>query len=277
MATLYIFGDESGTMPVNDADKPFVAATIAVLGKPPVLVPGSNDVKRMVDIFANFNLIPFAAVVKPYPGYGRILKAKYEKIKIMAQATRIVSGGQATYLDEKTRKDGFDLRNTVWSHAMSQSIANAVLNTLFTGSIDSIQIILDQKTMTPSMRQFFKEMIINRIGDGMKQFLKSIYFLSPTIVSEWEKRAHFSSKTTVISWSDESEELEEEFGLRLVDRFARKIYQAQIKPNSDIEEIFMKAGFEELIHDISRLLTRLDKGLIDHFRQVTGLPEPQLV
>ena len=262
-------------MPVDDADKPFVAATVAVLDNPPVLVPGSDDDEKMVEIFASLNIIPFAAIVKPYAGYGKILKAKYEKINVMARATRLTTGASASYLDEKTLREGFDLRNTVWGHAMVQAIANAVLNALFTNSVDAVQVILDRKTLTPSMRQFFKETIVNRIGEGTKQFLRSFLSVNPTVVSEWEDRVRFSSKTTVFSWSDESEEFEKQFGLRLADRFARKVYQAQITRQPGIEATLEAAGFEGFVRDISELVTRLDERLINNFKKKTGLPEPK--
>jgi hypothetical protein len=274
LATLYIFGDESGTMPINDADKPFVAATVAVLDNPPTLIPGSDDDEKMVEIFASLRIIPFAAIVKPYAGYGRVLKAKYDKIQVMARATRLVTGTRPPYLDDKTLKEGFDLRNTVWGHAMVQSVANAVLNTLFTNSIDAVEVILDRKTMTPPTRQFFKEIIIHRIGEGTKQFLRSIVALNPTVISEWESRVRFSSETTAFRWSDESEELEKQFGLRLADRFARKVYQARINPNPGIEEMLEAAGFEDFIRDITELVTRIDDRLVENFKKMTGLPEP---
>jgi len=275
LATLYIFGDESGTMPVDDADKPFVAATVAVLGDPPVLVRGSDDDKKMAGIFSSLNIVPFAAVVKPYPGYGKDLKSKYDKINVMARATRLTTGASAPYLDDKTLREGFDLRNTVWGHAMVQAIANAVLSILFTSPIEAVQIVLDRKTMTPSMRQFFRDVIVNRIGEGTKQFLRSFHPANPTVVSEWEDRVRFSSNTTMLSWSDESKELEQQFCLRLADRFARKIYQAQITGQHGITTILEGAGFEGFVKDISGLVTRLDMRLIDKFKNKTGLPEPK--
>jgi hypothetical protein len=262
-------------MPVDDADPPFVAATVAVLGNPPILVDGSDNDEKMAEIFASLSIIPFAAIVMPYPGYGIALKAKYDKINVMARVTRLITGVTAPYLDEKTLREGFDLRNTVWGHAMLQAIANAVLNTLFTNSVDAVQVILDRKTMTPSMRQFFKEMIVNRIGEGTKQFLRSFLPVNTPVVSGWEDRLRFSSKNTAFSWSDESEELEKQFGLRLADRFARKIYQAQVTHQPGIESILEAAGFEGFVRDISGLVTRLDERLVDNFRKKTGLPEPK--
>lgn len=276
LATLYIFGDESGTMPIDDLDKPFVAATVSVLGDPPVLVRGSDDDQKMAEIFAKLNIVPFAAVVKPYPGYGNDLNAKYDKINVMARATRLTTGASAPYLDDRELREGFDLRNTVWAHAMVQAISNAVLSTLFTNPVEAVRVILDQKTMTPSMRQFFREVIVHRIGEGTKQFLRNFRPANSTVVLEWEDRVQFSSKTTMFSWSDESDVLEQQFGLRLADRFARKIYQAQIADRPGIVAILEAAGFEDFVNDISGLVTRLDARLVNNFKKKTGLPEPKL-
>jgi hypothetical protein len=274
LTTLYVFGYESGTMPVSDSDKLFVAATVASL-KEPTLIAGSDNDEKMVEIFSNLNILPFAAIVKPFPGYGAALKAKRDKIHVMARATRLFAGANVTHLDERTLAQGFDLRNTVWGFAMVQAIAQAVLNTLFSSSIDAIHVILDRKTMLPSMRQFFNELITKRIAVGTRQILKSLLPLDPPAVSEWENRVKFSFQTTSVSWSDDSEELGQQFGLRLADRFARKVYQARITGQPSIEAILEAAGFEGTVCDISELVTRLDQRLAEDFKKTTGLPEPK--
>jgi hypothetical protein len=105
--------------------------------------------------------------------------------------------------------------------------------------------------------------------------LRSFLPMNPTIVSEWEYRVRFSSETTVFSWSDESEKLEKQFGLRLADRFARKIYQAQITLQPGIETLLKAAGFEDFVRDISKLVTHLHERLVEKFMKTTGLPEPR--
>jgi hypothetical protein len=85
LAILHIFGDESGTMPVNDDDKPLVAATVTFLDKTPAAVRGSDEDETLISIFKDLNVIPFAATVKPFPGYGKVLKGKHDKIQVMAR------------------------------------------------------------------------------------------------------------------------------------------------------------------------------------------------
>ena len=275
MATIHIFGDESGTMPIRDNDNPFVAATVAVLDRTLTLVPGSDNDNKLVEIFKELNVIPFAAVVKPYPGYSKAVRAKHDKMQVMARATRLVTGAKAQYLDQKTLTDGFGIRNTVWCHAMLQAIAHTVLHTVFTSTINAVRIILDEKTMRPAMRLLFKEMILQRIGAGMSQFLTTLLPLKPSVVGLWKRRVQFSAETTSFNWSDDSEEFREEFGLRLADRFSRKIYQARAMNQAGIEDAFRDAGFDDFVVDISEVVTCLDQRVIENFKRKTGLPEPR--
>ena len=276
MPTLYIFGDESGTMPVNDSDKPFVAATVAIFDNSPALVKGSGGDEKMVEIFRSLNAIPSATVVKPYPGYGKAVKAKHAKMQVMARATRLMTGANAQYLDQKTLTDGFDLRNMVWCHAMLIAIGYTVLNTVFTSSINTVRIILDEKTMRPSMRVFFKEMVVQQMGVGTSQYLTTLLHMNPSEIGLWKSRVQFSAESTFINWSDDSDEIKKEFGLRLADRFSRKIYQSRTTNQPGIDTLLKDAGFDDFVVDISKVVTRLDQRAIENFKRRTGLPEPMV-
>jgi len=262
-------------MPLTDNDNPFVAATVAVLDKTPSLVPGSDDDNKLVEIFKELNVIPFATVVKPYPGYGKAVNAKHDKMQVMARATRLVTGANAQYLDQKMLTDGFDLRNLVWCHAILQATVHTVLRIVFTGTIGAVHIILHKKTMRPSMRLLFKEMVIQRMGVGTNQFLTTLLPLNPSVISLWKNRVQFSPETTFLNWSDDSEEFRTQFGLRLADRFSRKIYQAEAKNRAGIKTVLRSAGFADFAVDISKLVTRLDQRIIENFKRKTGLPEPK--
>ena len=275
MTTLYIFGDESGTMPVNDNDKLFVAATVAILNNKPAYIKGSNDNNKVVDIFKDLDIMPFAAIVKPFPGYGKAVEYKYEKMNVMARATRLVTGANAKYLDKKVLEKGFDLRNMVWVHAMLQAIAHSVLNKVFTNKIDSVKIILHRKTMMPSMRVLFKEMITSQMGVGTREFIRSFYSMNQDLVSRWESNVAFSADSTSLNWSDDSVILEKQFGLKLADRLARKIYNDNISNTQHFENMLKDAGFKDFLVDITNAVSRLDPRLVDNFKKNTGLPEPK--
>ena len=273
MAVLHIFGDESGSMPVNDEDKPFVAATVTFIEKTPIAVKGSNDDKILVSIFKDQAVIPFAAVVNPFPGFGKALKYKHDKMQVMARATRLVTGANSEYIDPT----GVNLRNFVWSHAMLQAVVHAIRSTMFTTAIDSLRIVLDEKTMTHPMRRLFTE-TVQRMGTSVREFLKKHARLDPVNMSLYKSRVQFSADTTVINWSDDAEEFRSVFGLKLADRFAHKVYQQlENAERLGIEQNLREAGFKDFLLDITRIVTRFDQRLVDNFRRNTGLPEPRVL
>lgn len=275
MATLFIFGDESGTMPLSDSDKPFITATVSFLDNPPVLIEGSDNNEKLVEIVKGLNAIPSAMLVKPYPGYGKAIKTKYSKMQIMARATRLVTGANASYLDQKTLTNGFDPRNMIWCHAMLTAIGYAVLNTAFSSTINTVRIILDQKTMRPSMRTFFKEMVVQQMGTGTDEYLSTLHHMNSSVIDLWKSRVRFSAESTFLSWSDECDEFNNEFGLRLADRLSRKIYQSQSTSDPGIETLLKDAGYTDWVVDLSRIITQFDQRVIDNFKKKTGLPEPK--
>jgi hypothetical protein len=274
MTTLYIFGDESGTMPKNDNDNPFVAATVAFVQAPPIAIRGSDDDKKLVGIFKRTSAIPFAAIVQPFYGYGNKLMSKYDKMRVMARVTRLLLGTNANYLDP----EGINLRNIVWSHTMLQAIVHVVTETIFSTTIDSIQILLDEKTMTKATRSLFTEVLL-RIGPGSKEYMESLKYLDPERVSEFMGRIQFSRKSTTIHWSGESKDYESEFGLKLAHRFARKIYR-QLKDGDQtgIMSKLLDAGFNDSVIDITKIVTRPpNRRMIENWKRNTGLPEPQIL
>ncbi len=249
-------------MPLNDNDKPFVAAIVALVDKKPAEVD-----KKLFEILKGLNAIPFAAIVQPFPGYGKLVKAKYDKMQVMARATRLKTGASGP--------DELNVRNVVWSFAMAQAIGHAVLSTIFTTSIDDVQILLDEKSMRSSERALFTGTVKNNMDGVITDILGSISLLNPGVISEWKNRVQFSAKTTSINWSDESEKFKSEFGLKLADRLSRKLYRSQTSRPANTETILRDAGFDDSVMDITEVITRLDQRIIDNFKRNTGLPEPR--
>ena len=227
MAVLNIFGDESGTMPVNDEGKPFVAATLTFL----------------------------------------------DKMQVMARATRLVTGANSQYLDPT----GVNLRNLVWSHAMLQAVVHAVRSTMFITAIESLRIVLDEKTMTHPTRRLFTQ-TLRRMGASVTELLRSYAHLDPAKMSLYKSRIQFRADTTAIHWRDDGEEFRSEFGLKLAHRFAKKTYQQlENRGKAGIEQKLKEAGFEDFVLDITGIVTRLDQRLVDNFKRNTGLPEPRVL
>jgi len=251
LAILYLFGDESGTMPLHDDDKPFVAASVSVLDK--------NE-KRLFEALQELSAVPFAAIVQPFPGFGKMIKTKFDKMDVMARAVRIATGAP----EPKKLND----RDIVWGHAMGQAIIHAVRVSTSTTPIDELQILLDQKSMKPNERALFREAIKGYMLMTIPAILKE---LRP----EWASRLRFSDRTISIHWSDESDEFESEFGLKLADRLSRKIYRLQVDNATDVKSVLKNAGFEDAVIDVAQVVTSLDHRIVDNLKRITGLPEPR--
>jgi hypothetical protein len=142
-------------------------------------------------------------------------------------------------------------------------------------AIDSVRIVLDEKTMTHPMRRLFTQ-TLRRMGTSVRELLRRHIQLEPVNMSRYESRIQFSSETTFINWSDDGEEFRSEFGLRLADRLAHKMYrQLENTKQTSIECKLREAGFEDFVIDITGVVTRFDPRLVANFRRNTGLPEPR--
>jgi hypothetical protein len=273
MNTLYIFADESGTMPINDSDKPFVTTTIAFEGEIPETIPGSNDALNLISILKKLNAMPLVAIVKPFSGYGQKLTSKYIKIKTMARARCLLNGQTIRYLD----KNDINLHNEVWQHAMLQSIIHIIFDAVFDyPSIHEVEFIFDQKTMRRDRRNFF-EKIVSNINIPLNEYLltyKKQY--SDEIISSVTDKIQFSQNSISIHWSDDPIPDYYKFGLKLADCLARKMYQS-LQGDPDFYSTLQGAGFENCIIDITNAIIRpLNRKLIEKWQKDTGLPEPRI-
>jgi len=260
-------------MPTEDNDKPFVAAIVAFFEKTPPAICGSDKDDKLVEILRESNAIPFLAIVKPFPGYGSSLKSKYDKMLVMAHAKRLLDGSTVPYID----KDRINLRNQVWDHTMLQGILHVVTCAMYSGSIDSVQILLDEKTMTTARRKIFTDMITS-LGANLKVYLERLGQDGGEDMSQHVDRIEFSALSTAVHWSDDSDEFRSEFALKLADRLARKMYRQLLNTSqTGIEHSLRNAGFEDFLHDITHVVTRpLSQRAIDAWKRDTGLPEPRM-
>jgi hypothetical protein len=249
LATLYIFGDESGTMPTDDHQEPFVVATVAFLERVPSLVAGTNLDQKLVEVLIESHGIPFVAIVKPFAGYGLRLTSRFDDLKANAQKISLAAG-----MSTPTLNCNMSLRNHVWSHAIQQAIVHTVSIAMLTSDIEALRILLHAKTMTDKMRSFFVRNVLE-VGPKLRAFLHIRSY--PEDMRRYENNMRLTRESVSLSWSDESSEYENEFGLRLADRLSRKIYQDFSKPiETCFGSLLAKAGFEDFMIDISDIITR---------------------
>jgi hypothetical protein len=249
LATLHVFGDESGTMPTDDRQEPFVIATVAFLERVPSLIAGTNLDQKLVEVLTQYHGIPFAAIVKPFPGYGYRLMSRFEDLKANASEIRLAKG-----MSDQTFDSDMSIRNHVWSHAMQQAIVHTVNIAMLVASIDALRILLHEKTMTLEMRGLFASRVLN-VGERVKMFLHDRS--CPEGMRWYESNIQFTKESVSLSWSDENPPLKKEFGLKLADRLSRKIYRDFSKPGEAcFRSLLVSAGFEDFMIDISDIITR---------------------
>lgn len=77
MSRLILYGDESGTMPLQDNEDPFVAAIIAATAPLVIREPVRHGIRGIVAQAVASGCAPFFAYVLPITGYGDAVREKY--------------------------------------------------------------------------------------------------------------------------------------------------------------------------------------------------------
>lgn len=130
--------------------------------------------------------------------------------------------------------------------------------------------------MRPERRNFF-QFIARNIGEVLKEHLSSFRTQFPDdIISSVQKKIRFFPVTASILWSDQEIPDNYKFGLKLADRFARKVFQSFNNQESNFCTMLHSAGFENVCEDITKVIARpLSRDLIEKWQMETGLPEPR--
>lgn len=273
MATLYIFGDEAGTMPVRDQDKPFVAAVVGIVDS----IPGGLEINgrrnQLIDYLLTLGAFPFVACVCPKEGYGRALQMKTEKMNLMARITRHITGANRRYLSEK----GMQLRNFVWSHCMQQAVGQTIASAMFQGSIEAVVVALHKKTMATAHRTLFTDLILNK-SSHMRSALTGLRSIAPTRIGEYQSRLKFTAEDVKLYWSDEDIPFDPSSGLDLAHHLAGTFHRdLQVRQSEGIAKLLSDSGFRHWYMDLTDILMApLHRESIEGWERSTGLSEPNL-
>ena len=217
MATLWIFGDEAGIMPLADTDEVFVAATIGFLGLPPT--QRKFDEAALITALVAARALPTLALVRPFPGFAKTLDAKFTRMNTMARCTRLLTGANANYLTP----DGFNLRNVVWEYAMVQALVKAFSSAIERSRIDDVVVILDQKAIAAPTRKLFEDQI-RRTPENMVSVHRQA--LRGGLGSEQHiRRLALSRESIRVQWSDERLSREARDGLLLAHHLASRTFR----------------------------------------------------
>ncbi|MDD5556560.1 MAG: hypothetical protein PHN82_04825 [bacterium] len=271
MAILRIYGDEAGTMPMNDGDPPFVAATVAILGDPPTIDKPNGHVDWLVKKIKELNAFPHISYIYPDRGYGNKIQSKLSKMNTMARATRLITGANRHYLTE----EGIGLRNWVWQFCMGQAIAQATVSAIAKDFVDGLSIVLDQKTMPKPTRRIFIDSV-HRLSGQLNGILQAARRMNRDEAELFKSRLRFTNADMCIIWSDSSLAGDSQGGLWLAHYLAGH-YQKGLSRGKEmvVRERLSKAGFARVEKDITDMITApINRASIERWKRNTGLEEP---
>jgi hypothetical protein len=274
MAILRIYGDESGTMPLDDNGDVFVTATVSILGDHPSINEPNGHLRWLIDQLKELHAIPFIAFIKPTPGYGNRIKQKLDKTNTMARMTRLMTGANSQYLTQ----EGIPLRNHIWNHCMSLSIAMATFNGgIIREHIDKVDILLDQKPMRDPSTNLLKNLIQKAPPTLWEVLQQAKLRFDPQQVKKFESRLKFSQDIS-LAWSDEIHNPSSKGGLDLAHYLANHYHKGLKKSNNPaIRLLLSQSGFQNVDIDLTDRITSIDPRAIKNWEINTGLREPKVV
>jgi hypothetical protein len=270
MTTLSIFGDESGTLPLHEEDGAFVCATVATQGRPRRLEERSKNYRWLIEKLQQYSAHPFVAYIRPLPGYGLAVKSKLEKMDTMARSKKLLTG-KHTYLP----LGGIRFRNFVWMHCMLQAITQSFLSGLFRGSIDALEIVLDQKTLAPENRQLLIDLLRRSPALAQETLIRRL-MLDADAVEGYLSNIKVDPSRISVSWSDDPGASGAQAGLQLAHYLAWH-YRRDLEGlnKTHLEDELVNAGFRRFARDITEfVITPINRRSIENWKLATGLPEP---
>lgn len=273
MAEIFLFGDESGTMPLSKKDGPFVTAFVALLKD------NINDLKinyhhgKLLSSLKLNNIEPLINFVYPEDDYEVKFKKKMEKMEVMARYSKLMTNNKHLLLNN----DGIPIRNFIWLQGIGLTIGHALLRMLSKEEINKINIFIDQKSMVNTTREFFEINVLD-IPQKIINVVQKYSNMFPDYVNNVLSNFKFTSNDISILWNDEDKYTEYKKGLLLSHHLAK--YSHKILRKHGIEQlnkIFTEAGFKNSVYNYTKyLIAPLNKNSVEIWKQSTGLPEPEL-
>lgn len=270
MNTLFIFGDESGNLPLREEDGVFVGATVATQSPLEKIEERNRNPRWLVQKLQEYSAHPFVAYIRPVPGYGAAVKSKLEKMDIMARSKRLLYG-EHPYLPQ----GGIALRNFVWMHCIFQAITQSFAWSIIGGPIDALRIILHQKTLAPENRQLLVD-VVKRSPASAREILARARKLYGNMADRYLSNMRVDPSRISVSWSNDPGTSGAQPGLLLADRLAWHYRRDLVGLNKTrIDDEMTKAGFERFAMDITKIVTApINRRSIENWKWATGLPEP---
>jgi hypothetical protein len=223
--SLFVFGDEYGTMPVKDDDGPFLVATVAL--RAPLLTDTetSGHPGSVAEKLCEIGALVHVAYAIPSVSYGEMFLAKIARIDTLARASFVKDGRNARFWNEY----GVRIRNHVWVNCMGASVSAAVANAALMGRIEEIHVHLDQKTLSAESLATFCAAVA-RIPENLKGIL--LRFPNSVGARTALNDVQACTPKLAVTWRGTEDQHELAFGLKLahlVAYHAGKAFEASRK------------------------------------------------
>ncbi len=268
---LRVYGDESGTMPTDDTDAPFVFAAFGTFGDPPHLTNAERRAIWLARELASIRAFPFIGYVVPAVGYAKTYLAKIAKMDTMSRATRLTTGANKRFLPDA----GLEPRNYLWGLCAQAVIVNVVLTAMVRHAVDRVEIVLDEKTL-PEPTRFLMREIAACLPGLVFETAHELRDIDPSRTALLKARVTFTRRDVSLRWSDEPGTTGARVGLLLADCMA-SVTQRSLRRKgrpvlfSELE----KAGFRGFTLDLQdTLLAPISGRAAEKWKEHTGLVEP---
>jgi len=273
MSIIYIYGDESGTMPIKDNDPPFVVCTISTTIDIPEFRETHRHINWIIERINEFTASPHWIYVQPKNGYEKALQKRYYQMHLMSRITRLMTGANKSYISSR----GINLRNYIWIRSMILAIGQTIISKVIKTKVTDLYIILDDKSLSNEDIILFKK-IVSEIITTTYDILSLIECLSPDIIKVWKENVEISEENIHINWRSNLKNAKHNGGLILADYLSHYFLRMLIHNRlSQLIEMLKFEGVSFSIQDITDdIIKPIDPRTTKKWEKETGLKEPEL-
>lgn len=269
LSKLFIFIDESGTMPLNKEKDIFVAAGFSTFNDYPIFKEKKGKKTWLIGQLIKHSAIPFISYIEPDDEYLIKVKQRFDQIEEMAKVTLGTTGNNKKYFPT----DGLKRRNMIYINTINNCIGQIILNSTIKDRIDEITIYLDQKTLKKTSLNLFNNQIKRELKI-MNSSIDKIHDIPESLKDFIKSRLNWNENEVRIFWSNQPESFSAEYGLELAHYLCHlffKEYKKKESPNS-LYNMLIKAGYTNFLSKTNSLLTKeLNGKTIQDWEKNTGL------
>lgn len=118
-------------MPGDDADSVFCVAVLTTQAPVAKLEERSGHIENIAVELKKLKCLPQVVFVKPWDGYGDLLRSKMSKMNTAAHASRLVTGSHEYFTGS-----AYNSRNLIWIRCMAICLVRVVVRSAELGPIN---------------------------------------------------------------------------------------------------------------------------------------------